>query len=246
VWTLEECEVRPRILIRDNDKKFIGAHDLVFRSEGVRVVRTPIQAPNANTYAERWIRTVREECLNHLLILNEKHLRRVLQAFIEYYNTARPHQGFPGNQTTRAVRSVAKMYSVSSATTTAALIRLPSARSERSLRGIPPLRSLNLLQGLLRPAWVSRSCTSRRTNSRRNAQGPSQKRSRWTGFPRCRCAIPVPRTPLALFFAFNSTWMRFLHHTPSLMKESLCFSTRSHPESSVMVALYLLLLFQTR
>jgi putative transposase len=93
VWMLEECEVRPRILIRDNDRKFVGGHDLVFQSEGVRVIRTPIQAPNANTYAERWIRTVREECLDHLLILSEKHLRRVLQAFIETYNTARPHQG---------------------------------------------------------------------------------------------------------------------------------------------------------
>jgi putative transposase len=93
VWTLEECEDRPCILIRDNDKKFIGAHDQVFQSEGVRVIRTPIQAPNANAYAERWVRTVREECLNHLLILNEKHLRRVLQSFIHYYNTARPHQG---------------------------------------------------------------------------------------------------------------------------------------------------------
>jgi putative transposase len=92
VWTLEDCEVRPRILIRDNDKKFAGGHDRVFRSEGVRVIRTPIHAPNANTYAEQWIRTVREECLDHLLILNEKHLRRVLQSFIETYNTARPHQ----------------------------------------------------------------------------------------------------------------------------------------------------------
>jgi putative transposase len=93
VWTLEECEVRPRILIRDNDRKFAGGHDRVFRSEGVRVIRTPIHVPNANAYAERWVRTVREECLNHLLILNEKHLRCVLQSFIHYYNTARPHQG---------------------------------------------------------------------------------------------------------------------------------------------------------
>jgi putative transposase len=53
VRTLEECEVRPRILIRDNDNKFGGGHDLVFRSERVRVIRTPIQAPNANAYAER-------------------------------------------------------------------------------------------------------------------------------------------------------------------------------------------------
>jgi putative transposase len=138
VRTLEECEVRPRILIRDNDKKFIGAHDRVFRPKAVRVIRTPIHAPNANTYAERWIRTVREECLDHLLILNEKHLRRVLQSFIECYNTARPHQGFTGSQTTRRVRSGAETYSASSVTTTAALIRLQSARSERSLRGIPP------------------------------------------------------------------------------------------------------------
>jgi transposase InsO family protein len=138
VWTLEECEDRPRILIRDNDRKFAGGHDRVFRSEGVRVIRTPIQAPNANAYAERRIRTVREECLNHLLILNEKHLCRVLQSFIETYNTARPHQGFTGRQTARRVRSSAETYSVSSVTTTAALIRPPSARPEQSRRGIPP------------------------------------------------------------------------------------------------------------
>jgi putative transposase len=108
VWTLEDCEVRPRILIQDNDRKFAGGHDRVFQSEGVRVIRTPIQAPNAHTYAERWIWTVREECLNHLLILNEKHVRRVLQAFIETYATARPHQGldqimpFPRQEVTTA------------------------------------------------------------------------------------------------------------------------------------------------
>jgi putative transposase len=85
--------VRPRILIRDNDKNWRGGHDRVFQSEGVRVIRTPIHAPNANAYAERWVRIVREECLNHLLILNEKHLRRVLQTFIHDCSTARPHQG---------------------------------------------------------------------------------------------------------------------------------------------------------
>jgi putative transposase len=97
-WTLEECEVRPRILIRDNDKKSVGEHYLMFRPEGVRVIRTPIQAPNANAYAERWIRMVREECLSHLLILNEKHLRRVLQAFIEYYKLGNPFLPFPTGQ----------------------------------------------------------------------------------------------------------------------------------------------------
>ena len=93
VWKLEGREVKPRFLIRDNDKKFTTAHDTVFRSEHIRIIRTPIQAPNANAFAERWARTVRQECLDHLLIFNEAHLRRVLQAFVDYYNTARPHQG---------------------------------------------------------------------------------------------------------------------------------------------------------
>ena len=65
----------------------------MFRSEGVAIVRTPYRAPNANAVAERWIRSVREECLDHLLILNEAHLRRVLTAYVAYYNEARPHQG---------------------------------------------------------------------------------------------------------------------------------------------------------
>jgi putative transposase len=57
------------------------------------MVLTPPQAPNTNAFAERWIRTVREECLNHLLIFGERHLRRVLQGYSAYYNNARPHQG---------------------------------------------------------------------------------------------------------------------------------------------------------
>jgi len=93
VWTLHENEVRPRFLIHDNDKKFTAAHDTVFRSGRVRVIPTPLYAPNANAFAERWVRTVREECLEKLLIFNQNHLRRVLATFIEYYNTARPHQG---------------------------------------------------------------------------------------------------------------------------------------------------------
>jgi len=69
------------------------AFDTVFRSEGIDVIRTPVRAPNANAYAERWVRTVREECLDHLLMLNQTHLRRVLKTYAEYYNEARPHQG---------------------------------------------------------------------------------------------------------------------------------------------------------
>jgi putative transposase len=65
----------------------------VFRAEGIKVIHTPFRAPNANAHAERWIRSVREECLNKLLIINQTHLRRVMREFVAYHNTARPHQG---------------------------------------------------------------------------------------------------------------------------------------------------------
>ena len=74
VWALEDSDLKPRFLIRDNDKKFTTAFDDVFRSERIRIIPTPIQAPNANAFAQRWVRTVREECLDRLLILNETHL----------------------------------------------------------------------------------------------------------------------------------------------------------------------------
>jgi len=93
MWELGERNPPCRFLIRDRDNKFPAAFDTVFRSEGIDVIRTPVRAPNANAYAERWIRTVREECLDLLLILNQTHLRRVLITYTEYYNDARPHQG---------------------------------------------------------------------------------------------------------------------------------------------------------
>jgi putative transposase len=92
-WTLEEDGADARFLIHDNDSKFTAPFDTVFQSEGLRVIRTPFQAPNANAYAERWVRSVREECLDHILIRSQTHLRSVLKTYIDYYNTARHHQG---------------------------------------------------------------------------------------------------------------------------------------------------------
>lgn len=93
VWDLEKRDPGMRFLIRDNDTKFTVAFDTVFRSEGIDIIRMPYRAPNANAFAERWVRTVREECLNKLLIVNQAHLRRVMQEFVAYHNSARPHQG---------------------------------------------------------------------------------------------------------------------------------------------------------
>jgi putative transposase len=82
-----------RFLIRDRDAKFSGPFDEVFRTEGVRVIRTPIRSPKANALAERFVKTVRRECLDHLLILRECHLQRILEQYLRHYNAERPHGG---------------------------------------------------------------------------------------------------------------------------------------------------------
>jgi len=81
-----------RFLIHDRDSKFTTAFDEVFRSEGIRAIRTPVRAPNANAFAERWIGSVRRECLDRLLIVNRRHLERVLPVYVEHYNAHRPHR----------------------------------------------------------------------------------------------------------------------------------------------------------
>lgn len=82
-----------RFLIRDQDSKFSGPFDEVFRTEGGRIVKTPIRSPKANAFAERWVRTARRECLDHLLILGRRHLERTLREFVGHYNAGRPHRG---------------------------------------------------------------------------------------------------------------------------------------------------------
>jgi hypothetical protein len=80
------------LLLRDRDAKFSGPFDEVLRTEGLSVVRTPVRAPRANAVAERWVGSVRRECLDHVLIFGRRHLRRVLGAYAEHYNRARPHR----------------------------------------------------------------------------------------------------------------------------------------------------------
>ncbi len=85
---LDISESGVRFLIRDRDGKYGGPFDEVFRSEGVRIVKTPVRAPKANAIAERFVRTVRSECLDWLLIFNRRHLR----VYVDHYNRERPHR----------------------------------------------------------------------------------------------------------------------------------------------------------
>ncbi len=83
---------RTRFLIHHRDSKFSAAFGEVFRSEGIKTIQTPIRAPQANAYAERFVRTVRAECLDWLLILGSRHLEHVLRTYTAHYNAERPHR----------------------------------------------------------------------------------------------------------------------------------------------------------
>ena len=84
---------RPRFLIRDNDATYGPAFNRVAAASGLRVLRTPVRAPRANATRERFLGSVRRECLDHVLVLGEGHPRRVLREYAAYFNTAPPHRG---------------------------------------------------------------------------------------------------------------------------------------------------------
>jgi putative transposase len=81
-----------RFLIHDRDTKFSRAFDEVFRTEDIKVIQTPVQAPNANAFAERWVRTLRAECLDRILIVGRRQLTQVLRVYRRHYNEHRPHR----------------------------------------------------------------------------------------------------------------------------------------------------------
>ena len=92
VFSLPERERPLEFLVRDNDGKFTRSFDTVFNTEGVRVIHTPVRAPKANAVAERFVGTIRRECLDWILIVNRRHLQHVLSEFIAHYNGHRPHR----------------------------------------------------------------------------------------------------------------------------------------------------------
>jgi putative transposase len=89
---LDDRGPRPRFLIHDRDTKFSRAFDGIFHSEGIDIVRTPIKAPNANAHAERWVGSVRRECLDRLLIFGRRQLEHVLRVYTRHFNEQRPHR----------------------------------------------------------------------------------------------------------------------------------------------------------
>jgi transposase InsO family protein len=89
---LGERATQFRFAIRDRDSKFTAMFDQVLAGSGVRIIKTPVRAPRANSLAERYVRTLRRECLDHLLIYGERHLRQILAEYARHYNHHRPHQ----------------------------------------------------------------------------------------------------------------------------------------------------------
>jgi len=98
-WTAQQLreatpfEQTPKYLIRDNDSKFGPCFARVAATSGIKILKTPYHTPRANAICERFLLSVQRECLDHVLILHEKHLHRILLAYVEYFNRARPHQG---------------------------------------------------------------------------------------------------------------------------------------------------------
>lgn len=99
VWVAQQVreatpyDERPRFLIRDNDKKYGQCFIRVAEDRQIKVLRTPVRAPKANAICERFIGSVRRECLDHMVILSERHLHRVVGEYVAYFNHSRPHQG---------------------------------------------------------------------------------------------------------------------------------------------------------
>jgi transposase InsO family protein len=97
LMNLEDHADGLKFLIRDRDAKFTAAFDAVFTAAGVRIIKTPVQAPWANAIAEPWIGSARRECLDRMLITGQRHLRLVLGEYVDHYNTHRPHRTLQQN-----------------------------------------------------------------------------------------------------------------------------------------------------
>ena len=153
VADLEEAGRGFRFLIRDRDTKFIRSFDEVFTSIGVQTIRMPVRSPRANAYAERFVRIVREDCLDHLLVVSRRHLESVLNEYVRHYNQARPHRGLqlapPIPVPSRARRSTRQPSPA--ATSSAASSTNTSERPEQTSMRVTLETSLHLPAGCSAP-----------------------------------------------------------------------------------------------
>ena len=93
LWACEGQGITPRFFLRDNDVLYPEAMDAILKSSGIDTIKTPFQAPNANCMIERFVRTIKSESLDRMLIFGERHLEYIVSEFILHYHTERPHQG---------------------------------------------------------------------------------------------------------------------------------------------------------
>ena len=91
-WKPADLGIKLSVVIHDRDQKFASKADAVVRSEGARVMVIPLMAPMANAHAERWVGSCRRECLDWMLIVNQRHLEAVLREYCRHYNSERPHR----------------------------------------------------------------------------------------------------------------------------------------------------------
>ena len=131
VWTAQQLREAtpyghtPKYLIRDNDSKFGLCFARVAATSSIKILKTPYHAPRANAICERFLGSVRRECLDHMLILHEKQFHRVLHAYVTYFNEARPHQGIHQQVPEREVTCV------------------PSAQPDERIISVPVLGGLH-------------------------------------------------------------------------------------------------------
>ncbi len=132
LWECDELGIKPRPFLHDNDSCFTRAFDAVLRRAGVRPLKTPLQAPNANPHAERWVRSARRECLNHFVLLGLGSLQRALDQYRIFFNEHRPHQGI-GNRIPNDLRGDGEEATV---LPSAGVTRLDDVQVEEFLGGL--------------------------------------------------------------------------------------------------------------
>lgn len=145
-WNLDDQALKLSHVIHDRDKKFAPSADTVLRADGARVIVTPLMAPRANAHAERWIGSCRRECLDRMLVVDQRHLEEISRAYCVHYNHERPHRS--RNLMSPASRGLPSASSSGSAT--------ENQSARRAAQRIPTISRGSLTSFLNRTPWSAR------------------------------------------------------------------------------------------